>query len=158
VFRKTQQGGGKPRIVLREAVRPLSIGSLLFTPVPVKHGKMDILGWRIDGKKPEAGGSRGTVYLTDTSAIPPESRSLIGSPQVLIIGGLRARPHATHFSFEEALGAGAELGARRIFLTHICHDYTHKEINQYCRNFIAARELESISMEAAWDGMELNLE
>ncbi|MDR2158786.1 MAG: MBL fold metallo-hydrolase [Treponema sp.] len=156
VFRETQRGGGKPHIVLREAVRPLAIGSLLFTPVPVKHGEMDILGWRIDGKG-GTGQDRGAVYLTDTSAIPLESRSLIGSPQILIIGGLRTRPHATHFSFEEALNAGVELGARRIFLTHICHDYTHREINRYCRDFITARGLGDISMEAAWDGMELDL-
>jgi phosphoribosyl 1,2-cyclic phosphate phosphodiesterase len=159
VFRETQEGGGKPRIILREASRPLAVGSLLFTPIPVRHGELGILGWRIDGKGgtgPEAG-ERGAVYLTDTSAIPAESRPLIGRPQVLIIGGLRARPHATHFSFEEAHGAGAELGARRVFLTHICHDYTHREINRYCRDFIAARGLEDVSMEAAWDGMELDV-
>jgi phosphoribosyl 1,2-cyclic phosphate phosphodiesterase len=164
VFRETQQGGGKPRIILMEAAdgcgrsrRPLAVGSLLFTPVPVKHGEMDILGWRIDGEGgtgPEAG-ERGAVYLTDTSAIPSESRPLIGRPQVLIIGGLRTRPHVTHFSFEEALGAAADLGARRVFLTHICHDYTHREINRYCRDFIAARGLEGVSMEAAWDGLAI---
>jgi phosphoribosyl 1,2-cyclic phosphate phosphodiesterase len=159
VFRETQQGGGKPRIVLGEASRPLAIGSLLFTPIPVKHGEIDILGWRIDGKDgtEPAAGSRGAVYLTDTSAIPAKSRPLIGSPQVLIIGGLRMRPHATHFSFREALDAGVELGARRVFLTHICHDYTHREINRYCRDFAAARGLEDVSMEAAWDGMELDV-
>lgn len=156
VFEKTQRGGGKPRIVLREASRPLSVGSLLFTPVPVWHGEISILGWRIDGKGPEAG-KGGAVYLTDTSAIPLKSRSLAGSPEVLIIGGLRMRPHATHFSFEDALNAGVELGARRVFLTHICHDYTHREINRYCRDFIAARGLGDISMEAAWDGMELEV-
>ncbi|MDR1899627.1 MAG: MBL fold metallo-hydrolase [Treponema sp.] len=156
VFRETQWGGGKPRIILMEASRPLSVGSLFFTPVPVKHGKLDILGWRID----EQGGGepdRGAVYLTDTSAIPPRSRPLIGSPEVLIINGLRTRSHATHFSFEEALGAAAELGSRRVFLTHICHDYRHEEINDYCRNFIDTRGLKNVSMEAAWDGMRLDL-
>jgi phosphoribosyl 1,2-cyclic phosphate phosphodiesterase len=158
VFRKTQRGGGKPQIALREAFRPLSIGSLLFTPIPVKHGEINILGWRIDGKGGTGpAGEQGAVYLTDTSAIPLKSRPLIGRPQVLIIGGLRMRPHATHFSFEEALGAAAETGARRVFLTHICHDYTHREINRYCRDFIAARGLEDVSMEAAWDGMELEV-
>jgi phosphoribosyl 1,2-cyclic phosphate phosphodiesterase len=161
VFRETQQGGGKPRIILGEASRPLAIGSLLFTPVPVKHGEMNILGWRIDengGTGPEAGDQgQGAVYLTDTSAILSESWPLIGRPRVLIIGGLRMRPHATHFSFEEALGAAAEMGARRVFLTHICHDYTHREINRYCRDFIAARRLEGISMEAAWDGLTVTV-
>jgi phosphoribosyl 1,2-cyclic phosphate phosphodiesterase len=159
VFRETQQGGGKPRIILMEAVRPLAIGSLLFTPVPVKHGEMDILGWRIDrkgGTEPEAG-QRGVVYLTDTSVIPSESRPLIGRPQVLIIDGLRARPHATHFSFEEALNAAVDLSARQVFLTHICHDYTHREINRYCQEFITARGLEDISMEAAWDGLAITV-
>jgi hypothetical protein len=40
-----------------------------------------------------------------------------------------------------------------VFLTHLCHDFTHLEINQYCRNFQQERGLTGISMEAAWDGM-----
>jgi phosphoribosyl 1,2-cyclic phosphate phosphodiesterase len=149
-FRKTQRGGGKPRLVLIEAEGPVSLGGLCFTPVPVKHGRLDILGWRIDG---EGGTPAPAVYLTDISEIPPAARNTIGRPEVLIIDGLRTRPHETHFTFEQALTSAVEMGARRVFLTHICHDYTHQEINKYCRAFIKTRGLSGISMEAAWDGL-----
>jgi phosphoribosyl 1,2-cyclic phosphate phosphodiesterase len=153
-FRKTQRGGGKPRLVLIEAKGPLALGGLRLSPIPVKHGRLDILGWRIEeeGGKPEGAAA---VYLTDVSEIPPAAWKNIGRPEVLIIDGLRVRPHETHFTFAQALTSAVEMGARRVFLTHICHDYTHQEINEYCRNFIKARELSGIFMEAAWDGLEI---
>lgn len=151
VFKNTQRGGGKPRIILAEVSAPLAVGGLNFTPIPVKHGALDILGWRID----EAG--KTAAYLTDTSAIPPASLPLIGSPQLLIIGGLRSRPHETHFNFEQALHTALGLRARQVFLTHICHDYTQRQIEEYCRNFILERELKGISMGPAWDGLKLSI-
>jgi phosphoribosyl 1,2-cyclic phosphate phosphodiesterase len=176
-FRETQWGGGKPRLILVEAKDPVSLGSLCFTPVPVKHGGLDILGWRIDeegggnrpisepvaGETPQSAGTKRTpggasaVYLTDISEIPPAARHIIGQPETLIIDGLRTRPHETHLTFEQALTSAAELGARRVFLTHICHDYTHRQINAYCRRFKKTRGLSGISMEAAWDGLQIFL-
>jgi phosphoribosyl 1,2-cyclic phosphate phosphodiesterase len=146
VFRKTQAGGGKPRIELFKTENPVRLGGLLFTPAPVMHGDLPILGWRID----EGGFS--AAYLTDASAIPPVSRELAGGTDIFIVDGLRARPHPTHFSFEEALNAAAELKARRVYLTHICHDHTHREINKFCRNFRKKRKFTG-TMEAAWDGL-----
>jgi phosphoribosyl 1,2-cyclic phosphate phosphodiesterase len=154
VFKETQRGGGKPRLTLAEAAAPVALGSLLFTPLPVKHGRLDILGWRID----QAGTQAAAVYLTDISEIPPETRKTAEKPEILIIDGLRTRPHETHLTFEQALSEAAALGARRVFLTHICHDYTHRAINKYCRNFIKTRRLSGIFMEAAQDGLELTVE
>jgi phosphoribosyl 1,2-cyclic phosphate phosphodiesterase len=165
VFKETQRGGGKPQLRPMVAPAPIAIGGLLFSPIPVLHGALSILGWRIDetaGNR--AGGKDSTgavaqppsaVYLTDTSEIPGPSWPLIGSPEVLIIGGLRTRPHSTHFNFEQALDAAAKTGARRSFLTHICHDYHHWEIEEYCRNYREKHKLEGISMGPAYDGLEL---
>jgi phosphoribosyl 1,2-cyclic phosphate phosphodiesterase len=152
-FENTQRGGGKPRIALNVADRPVTIGGLTLAPVPVKHGILDILGWRISeaGKRPFA------VYLTDTSAIPESSLRLIRGPELLIIGGLREWRHETHFSFEEALSAGAAIGARRVCLTHICHSHSHREIEAYCRRFRDVRGLGETLMEPAYDQMEFLL-
>jgi phosphoribosyl 1,2-cyclic phosphate phosphodiesterase len=153
IFEHTQRGGGKPRVALNVADRPVTIGGLTLAPVPVKHGALDILGWRISeaGKRPFA------VYLTDTSAIPESSLSLILGPELLIVGGLRERRHETHFSFEEALNAGVAIGARRVCLTHICHSHFHREIEEYCRRFRDARGLGETLMEPAYDQMEFLL-
>jgi phosphoribosyl 1,2-cyclic phosphate phosphodiesterase len=153
VFQNTQRGGGKPRIKLNSAEKPVLIGGLTLAPVPVKHGALDILGWRISeaGKRPFA------VYLTDTSAIPESSLGLIHGPELLIVGGLRERRHETHFSFEQALSAGAAIGAKRVCLTHICHSHSHREIEEYCRHFQGARGLRDTAMEPAYDQMEIIL-
>jgi phosphoribosyl 1,2-cyclic phosphate phosphodiesterase len=160
-FQNTQRGGGKPRISLNPVSGPqgergesVRIGSLTLTPIPVKHGVLDILGWKIcgaDGKGPVA------VYLTDTSAIPQASRDMIQSPELLIVGGLRERRHETHFNFEQALSAGAEIHARRVCLTHICHSHSHRQIGDYCRRFRDEHGLAETIMEPAFDLMEFVL-
>ena len=144
VFKETQKGGGKPRVITREAGEPVVIGALVFTPIPVKHGALDILGWKIEA------GNREAVYLTDTSMIPEQSFDLIGRPEIAIIGGLRELEHETHFSFHQALNAGARLRARRIYLTHICHDHSHQEITAFCRRFQETYPAEVV--EPVYDG------
>jgi phosphoribosyl 1,2-cyclic phosphate phosphodiesterase len=113
-----------------------------------------------DGLEPElgAGGAAVFVYLTDTSAVPEASRAIIAPPGVLIVDGLRVNPHETHFSFEQALVTARELGARRTWLTHICHTHSHREIEEVCAAFRNERKLpEEITMQPAWDGLEIDL-
>jgi phosphoribosyl 1,2-cyclic phosphate phosphodiesterase len=162
VFRETQRGGGKPRIVPTEANAPVAIGGVTFTPIPVKHGGLDILGWGISERsKAHSGGAPAqpptAVYLTDVSAIPESSLPLIGSPETLIIDGLRTRPHETHFSFDQALNAALTVRAKRVYLTHICHDYSHRQITEHCRHFIRERKIKGTTMEPAYDGLELHI-
>lgn len=151
VFKDTQKGGGKPRITPIIASEPIRIGRLTFTPIPVKHGVLDILGWSI-GEDP----GKTAVYLTDTSNIPEDSFRLISKPEAAVIGGLRNSPHETHFSFAQALAAGLRIGAPHIYLTHICHDHSHQEIEAFCRSFQKARNIAGI-MQPGYDGQELLL-
>jgi phosphoribosyl 1,2-cyclic phosphate phosphodiesterase len=159
VFRETQRGGGKPRLLPEEVSGPVRLGGLSFTPIPVKHGMLDIFGWKIEeaGTGPGSEAAGYAVYLTDTSGIPESSRPIIGKPEILIIGGLRQRPHETHFTFEQALNAAVEMGARRSWLTHICHDYCHEAITKYCLNYQEEKGLTGITMAPAYDGLELVL-
>jgi phosphoribosyl 1,2-cyclic phosphate phosphodiesterase len=159
VFKETQQGGGKPRIVLHTARGQVRLGGLTFTPVPVKHGGLAILGWKITqaGKEGDP-----AVYLTDVSHIPQGSLERIRHPAVLFIGGLRARPHETHFTFSQALRTARSLGAKQTYLTHICHEHSHRDIEEYCRTFqeyppSRAEYLPAGTEEPAYDGLELTL-
>jgi phosphoribosyl 1,2-cyclic phosphate phosphodiesterase len=158
VFTDTQLGGGKPRIDVREAAAPVRIGGLTFTPIPVKHGTLDILGWRISGaggEGEESGEGRAAVYLTDTSFVSPASQELLRGADPLIIGALRERPHETHFNFRQALSLAAESGVKRCYLTHISHEHSHAAIEAYCRSFMRERGLEGTTMSPAWDTLEL---
>lgn len=163
IFRTTQRGGGKPHIKPLAVDAPVRLGGLIFTPVPVRHGVLDILGWRIE--EPEetkteedaAVNTKGAVYLTDTSSIPAASFRGMGKPRVLIIDGLRVRPHETHFNYEQALDAAAAIGAGRTWLTHLCHEHSHRETEAYCRDFMARRGIQGVTMEPGWDGLEIVL-
>ncbi|MDR1030902.1 MAG: MBL fold metallo-hydrolase [Treponema sp.] len=158
IFRHTQYGGGKPRINPRVIRKPVRVGALSFTPIPVKHGILDIVGWKIaeleEGQTQERGGA---VYLTDTSMIPDTSLDLIHSPEVLIIGGLRVRPHETHFTFDEALQVALQIHSQRMYLTHICHEHSYRDINAYCHTFQVDQDCTGVSMGSAYDGLEVEV-
>ena len=167
VFNPTgQRGGGRPKLEPRIIDGPVEIGSLHIRPVPVKHGSLDILGWEIH----ERGSEKSFLYLTDTSAIPEESLGELrdslasktpGHSRVLIIGGLRVKPHETHFTFEAALDAALGLGAEQIYLTHICHEHDHLEIEGIIKNFMETRTnrdpRHGLITSPAWDGLELEI-
>jgi len=79
---------------------PFHVGSLLVTPIPLFHGEMPILGFRI-GKM---------AYCTDCSRIPESSYPLLEGLDLLILDALRHRPHPTHFNLEQAVAEAGRIG------------------------------------------------
>lgn len=118
-FHPPQEGAGVPLITLNPVTGPLTVGGVEVTPVPVKHGILDILGWRFDG----------FAYVTDASVIPDESMRLLEGVEVLIVNALRHEPHPTHMSVGEALEVARRLRPRQTWFTHICHDLGHAATN-----------------------------
>jgi phosphoribosyl 1,2-cyclic phosphate phosphodiesterase len=114
-FEPGQEGGGKPQIELVPVDGPLELFGTPVVPVPVRHGSLEVYGYRF-GR---------FAYVTDVSFVPEESFALLAGVEVLVLGALRYRPHTTHFTFEEAFVAAARIGARRTLLTHIAHDVDH---------------------------------
>jgi len=147
IFRETQVGGGKPRLIPTEIKDAVSIEGLRITPLPVFHGTLSILGWLIEDKK-----SRVT-YLTDVSAIPEHTMALLANLDILIIGALRKRPHTTHFSFDEALEVIRTVKPKKAFLTHLCHDFSHRAI---CR-YITKQGFSLDRVAPAYDGLTCKL-
>ncbi len=113
-----QAGGGKPDISLNHLKSGVEtmIEGIPVIPIPVKHGKLEIYGYRIGN----------TAYLTDCSGIPGESMKMLENLNTLIIGALRYKPHPTHFSLEEAINIADKLKPKRVFLTHLNHDMEHE--------------------------------
>lgn len=188
IFRKTQKGGGKPKINIniiegnrqiyvytrgRFSKKKLGIkkrliskqlnirknpwrirglvkrkkqkfllpicGGIDLLPINIKHGKLDILAYRI-GK---------FAYVTDCSAIPPESMSLLTGLDCLILGALRYRPHETHFSINEAIDIVKKLSPKEAYFTHFCHDIEHDRIYQ------ELSRVEGQKIKPAFDGLEI---
>jgi phosphoribosyl 1,2-cyclic phosphate phosphodiesterase len=137
IFDAADEGGGIPRLHLYPVGGPFSIGDETFTPVPVWHGRREILGFRV----------RDLAYLTDCSGIPDASWPLLEGVDTLVIDALRHRPHPTHFTVEQAIAVSARLGPRRTWLTHICHDLPHAATNASLPQ----------GVELAYDGLRIDI-
>jgi phosphoribosyl 1,2-cyclic phosphate phosphodiesterase len=111
--------GAIPHITFDVVAEPFERFGLELTPVPLRHGRISSCGWRIGD----------LAYLTDTNGIPPDSMRLLRGLELVVLDGLRFRPHPTHFSVPEALETIAELKPRRALLTHLTHDLDHSSVN-----------------------------
>lgn len=88
------------------------IAGTAVVPVPVMHGKYEILGYRIGNM----------AYLTDVSDISPASMDKLEGLDVLLLDCLRQRFHPTHFSVEQAVDWAGKIGARETWLIHMTHE------------------------------------
>jgi phosphoribosyl 1,2-cyclic phosphate phosphodiesterase len=151
VFRETQRGGGKPRIELHSISSVFQFDGLEITPIPVKHGELDIYGWKI------VEGGKALVYITDASKIPSESEMIIGKPDILILNALRINPHPTHFNFDEAIEAALKIGAESVYFTHIAHNFSHDWMKEYCKKSLQEKNISQTKIEPAYDALSLLL-
>jgi phosphoribosyl 1,2-cyclic phosphate phosphodiesterase len=132
-----QKGGGLPQLSLFRVAGPMTLGGVEIVPVPLLHGRLPVLGFRIGP----------FAYLTDCNCIPEASWRLLAGVRTVILDALRHRPHSTHFSVSEALAASVRLGAERTYFTHICHDLGHAATNAQLPP----------GVELAYDGLVLEI-
>jgi riboflavin kinase/FMN adenylyltransferase len=130
-----------PSVTLHEVANPFELLGLAITPVPLKHGDMDVLGFRF-GR---------AAYLTDFSSIPDSSLALLTGLDVLIIDALRDIPHPMHQTVEQALALIKLLKPRTAWFTHIAHDLPHAGTNE------RLRKLGHSKVQLAYDGLELEV-
>ena len=110
----------RPHLEPRMINGPFQIAGVTWTPVPLIHGQMPVLGFRIGN----------LAYCTDVSEIPESSFSLLEGLDILVLDALQWKKHSTHFSVEEAIGAARRIGARQTLFTHIAHALAHEATNQ----------------------------
>jgi phosphoribosyl 1,2-cyclic phosphate phosphodiesterase len=130
-----------PSVALHEVKGPFSLMGVVFTPVPLLHGEMDVLGYRF-GK---------AAYLTDFSKLPEESVGLLEELDDLILDALRDVPHPMHMTVEQSLGVVERLKPKRAWFTHIAHDLGHARTEE------RLRRLGYPQVKLAYDGMEIEV-
>lgn len=139
-----------------EPGKSVDVHGVRFTPVRLLHGRLPIVGYRIErAPVPALAGlaahSRAAdellpmAYCTDVSAVPPESWRALAGVRTLVTSALRYRKHATHMTVDEALGVASEVGAARTYFIHMTHDIRHADLD--------ARLPEGVRL--AYDGLEL---
>jgi phosphoribosyl 1,2-cyclic phosphate phosphodiesterase len=123
----------------RVHIEPLSertcVHGVEFICVPVKHGEMDVAGFRFGD----------AAYLTDVSQIPEKSFELLQGLSTLVLPALRHHPHPSHATVKQAVAWAERIGARQTWLTHIAHELGHAETNSILPAGVAM----------AYDGLEV---
>ncbi|MDA0803149.1 MAG: MBL fold metallo-hydrolase [Planctomycetota bacterium] len=125
---------------------PFNCFGLRVTAVELLHGRMSVLGFRIDAPEGTGGELFPLAWCTDVSEISAAAAEALAGVRTLVLDALRDRPHPTHFTIAQAVEAAGRLGAGRTILVHLAHDLTHEEL--------LARLPEGIS--PGFDGQVLN--
>jgi len=115
IFNHDQPPGYVPRLSLQPLEEPMILFGLEVVPIPLYHGAQTATGYRCGP----------VAYLTDCNGIPDSSLALLADLQLLILDGLRFKPHPTHFNISEAVAIAQTIGAKQTLLTHLSHDVDH---------------------------------
>ena len=112
---------GIPRVTFHEINdQPFRIGQDVWTPLPVKHRDLPVLGFRLGG----------IAYITDANYLEAQTWDRIEGVDVLVLNALRKEAHLSHFTLDEALEIAKKVGARETYLTHISHQLGQHEVIQ----------------------------
>jgi len=138
IFDADYKFGGLARLELKSVDGPFDLFGVKFEPIPIIHGDTEIFGFRFGQ----------AAYLTDFSEIPESSLPRLEGLDVLFLDGLRHKPHPTHSTVENSMRIAGQVGARRVFFTHICHDLPHEATNATLPPHV----------RLSYDGMKLEFE
>ncbi|QBG48599.1 MBL fold metallo-hydrolase [Verrucomicrobia bacterium S94] len=130
-----------PRVQFTEMTETVSVGRARITPLPVSHGNDPVYGYLIEGDE------RRMAYIPDCNGIPETTFQLLKHLNVMILDGLRPKPHPTHFSISECIDHLHKIDAEKAYITHITHDSDHEQLQTQLGDAITV----------PWDGLEVEL-
>jgi len=136
-FIKNIWKNGVPSLTANEISAEFEISGVQIMPIELDHGSSRILGYRIGD----------FAYCTDVNHIPEESYDLLQNLKVLVLDSLREKPHATHFSLQEAIAEAEKIRADQTYFTHVSHILDHDRHG----------DLLPENCEFAFDGMVLDV-
>ncbi|MEX0928160.1 MAG: MBL fold metallo-hydrolase [Balneolales bacterium] len=116
-----RQTPGSVDIDIEIPAGPKTFKDCIISPLPVKHGRMDVMGFRINDLS----------YVTDVNHIPDKTAELIKGSKVLVLSGLRWEPdHPTHFTIPQAIEVANKLDVERTYLIHMASSVIHEETSK----------------------------
>jgi len=117
---ETEIEGGILQRNLVEVQDTFDIDGISVMPVPVDHGRLSVLGYRIGN----------FAYVTDCNHISDDSAKLLKNLDVLVLGVLRPKKLTTHFSLEQGIEVVDWLKPRRAIFTHTSHRMDYEAISK----------------------------
>ena len=127
-----------PILSVNQVTEAFSLFGATITPIPIKHGRSDILGYRIGNM----------AYLTDVSEISEASLALLQGLEVLMLDCLRYQPHPTHINLEQSLVYASHIKAQNTYLIHMTHEMEFEALSQQLPP----------SVHVAFDGLRLSID
>jgi len=115
--------------------RALELHGLRFTPLRLLHGRLPVLGYRLEAIDEQGQitatqpGPLPLAYCTDVSSIPPQTWAGLTGLRTLILDMLRYRRHPTHFSVDEAIETAGRIAADRAWFIHMSHEIEHGDLD-----------------------------
>ena len=137
IWTAEQKGGGLPDLKLCEVRGAFRAAGMEITPLPIMHGHMEILGYRIGD----------LAYMTDISAVPESTYPLLENLTTMVVSTVRHRPHPTHLNISGVKKLHKRVRPGQTILTHLTHWFTHREL---------LMEL-PIDITPAYDGMKVEI-
>lgn len=129
----------RPKIDFHElSDDPVQIGPFSVAALEIPHGPTFSTAFAITFEE------RRFVYAPDCSAVTPALVAFMERAEVVVIDGLRDRPHPSHLTFSHAVEALQQCRVPRAYLTHIGHDVLHSDLEQRLPP----------SIRPAYDGLE----
>lgn len=112
--------GVVPKLEVRTiADRPFEVLGETVTPIPLIHGRFNVLGFRIGN----------VAYCTDVSRIPDASMALLEGLDVLVLDALKpGTPNPAHLSLDQALDVIEALRPKQAYLTHMGHEMDYERL------------------------------
>jgi phosphoribosyl 1,2-cyclic phosphate phosphodiesterase len=131
---------GLPQFELRavEAGREFEIGNLKIRPLPVPHGRMMVFAFVFGDE---------AAYVTDCNAVPQDVVQQLHGVPVLVLDGLRHRPHPTHLAIDEAVNVVEKIKPKLALLTHMNHEVDHQTTEKTL----------PANVRLAYDGMQIEV-
>ncbi|MCE2967523.1 MAG: MBL fold metallo-hydrolase [Phycisphaerales bacterium] len=111
-------------------LEPFETFGLRVTPIPLLHGRLEMLGYRLDAGPgvSDPAGVLPLAYCTDVSAIPPRAWGVLAGVRTLVLDALRQRHHPTHLTIDQAIGIAQRVGAESTYFVHMGHDVLHARV------------------------------
>lgn len=141
---ETPEGSNYPPILDRHALQPTRTvdvtgpgGPIRCLPIPVAHGDIEALGFRIGD----------VAYLPDLNGLDALAKSKLTNLDILVIDALRYTTHPSHFNVDQALKVHAELAPRRTILTNLHTDLDYQTLSENTPD----------DVEPAYDGMSFDV-
>jgi len=130
-------GTSKPQLVatVLEPYEEYEVAGIAVLPLECDHGGTRVFGYRFGP----------VAYLTDVKRVPQATLDRLDGVEALVVNALFDRPHPTHLSIDEAAELAAAVGARRTYLTHLTHRFSHAQLESRLPDGVSP----------AYDGLEI---